>query len=67
MTQVDRRLTTPEAAEWLGMKRRTLEHWRGKGKGPRYLKVGAKVQYRISDLEMFLREVETSDSRTADR
>jgi hypothetical protein len=29
---------------------RTLERWRWQGKGPRYLKVGRRILYRIEDV-----------------
>ena len=32
---------------------RTLEQWRWQGRGPRYLKIGGRVVYRLSDIETF--------------
>lgn len=32
---------------------RTLEQWRWQGKGPRYLKIGGRVVYRLLDVEAF--------------
>jgi hypothetical protein len=32
---------------------RTLEQWRWQGRGPRYLKIGGRVLYRLSDIEAF--------------
>lgn len=32
---------------------RTLEGWRRRGQGPQYLKVGARVLYRLDDLEAY--------------
>ncbi len=32
---------------------RTLEQWRWQGRGPRYLKIGGSVVYRLSDIEAF--------------
>jgi hypothetical protein len=32
---------------------RTLERWRWTGEGPRFLKVGKRVVYRIDDIEAF--------------
>ena len=41
---------------------RTLERWRWAGCGPRYVKVGGRVLYRIEDVEAYeaagLRETE---------
>lgn len=45
------RLTTQEAAEYLGQKQQTLANWRSQGTGPGFYKVGSSVQYRVSDLE----------------
>ncbi len=36
---------------------RTLERWRWAQEGPRYLKIGGRVVYRLSDVEAFEREV----------
>src|SRR5215471_15399640 len=32
---------------------RTLERWRWQGKGPRYLKIGGRVRYRLEDIEAY--------------
>jgi hypothetical protein len=40
------------ADRWL-MSPRTLEQWRWQGKGPQYLKIGARVVYRLEDVEAF--------------
>jgi hypothetical protein len=32
---------------------RTLERWRWLGEGPRYLKLGGRVLYRIADIEAY--------------
>jgi hypothetical protein len=40
------------ADRWL-ISPRTLEQWRWQGKGPKYLKIGAKVVYRLEDVESF--------------
>jgi hypothetical protein len=32
---------------------RTLERWRWLGTGPRYLKIGGRVVYRLDDIEAF--------------
>jgi hypothetical protein len=40
------------ACRWR-MSPRTLEQWRWQGKGPKYLKIGAKVIYRLEDVESF--------------
>ncbi|MDA0989718.1 MAG: DNA-binding protein [Verrucomicrobia bacterium] len=38
------------AARWQ-MSPRTLEQWRWLGKGPQFLKIGARVLYRDEDVE----------------
>lgn len=48
-------LKTPDAAAYLGLSRRTLEKWRGAGKGPRYSRLGRSVVYAVSDLDDFAR------------
>jgi hypothetical protein len=50
----DGRLKTPEAAKFLGVARKTLTNWRYTGKGPRVLRVGGQVFYKIEDLTVFI-------------
>jgi hypothetical protein len=40
------------AERWL-VSPRTLEQWRWQGRGPRYLKIGGRVIYRLPDIEAF--------------
>ncbi|MCD7984832.1 MAG: helix-turn-helix domain-containing protein [Desulfovibrio sp.] len=63
---IQRRINTAEAAEYLGVRPGTMEVWRSLGKGPRYIKLGARVVYEIADLDAFAasRVVETSDTAT---
>ena len=42
-----------ELAERWSLSPRTLEQWRWRGIGPRYLKLGGRVIYRLSDVEAF--------------
>lgn len=50
-------LATPEeVAEMLRIPLTTLYAWRTRGKGPRAVKVGRHLRYRLSDLEKFLAE-----------
>lgn len=50
-------LGTPEqVAEKLGVTEKTLNYWRYKGTGPRYLRVGKHVRYRWRDVEEWLRQ-----------
>lgn len=32
---------------------RTLERWRWRGEGPRFIKIGGRVVYRLEDIEAF--------------
>jgi len=41
---------------------RTLERWRWERKGPRHLKVGGRVLYRLEDVEAFERNGLSSDA-----
>lgn len=47
-------LTTENAAEYLDLKKQTLEIWRVYGKGPKFLKIGRSVRYRKADLDTYL-------------
>ena len=46
-----RYLRTPEASRFVGLSIRTLEKHRIYGTGPRYLKLGGRVVYRVEDLQ----------------
>ncbi len=47
-------LTTPEAAERLGVSPTTLKMWRYHGLGPRYIKVGRLVRYDTGELDEYV-------------
>jgi hypothetical protein len=47
-------LTVEEAAHWLRCGFRTLNRWRGEGRGPEYQKLGKKVFYTITALEAYV-------------
>jgi hypothetical protein len=53
---LDRSLESCDAAPVLGVKALTLKVWRRNGTGPRYIKFGNRVRYRLSDLEAWLAE-----------
>jgi excisionase family DNA binding protein len=54
-------MTQKQVAEMLGLSTATLESWRIRGKGPRYLKLGRCVRYLVADLEAWIeRRVSTS-------
>lgn len=46
-------LTQIELAQRWRISPRTLERWRWLGQGPRYLKIGGRVVYRLEDIESF--------------
>lgn len=47
------RLNQIELARRWKISPRTLERWRWLRQGPRYLKIGGRVVYRIEDVERF--------------
>ena len=45
---------TPEAlAERWEIETDTLTQWRWNGRGPKFLKIGGRVRYRLEDIEVF--------------
>ena len=47
-------LTTKEAAEFLGLKEKTLRIWRMDKKGPNYIRINRSIRYRRDDLDEFV-------------
>ena len=45
------KITQEQLAERWHLSPRTLEQWRWLGKGPKFLKIGARVLYREEDVE----------------
>ena len=59
-------LTPAQTAQRLGVQMRTLEAWRLRGGGPKYIKVGRLVRYRERDVAEWLASRErtsTSDQQ----
>ena len=54
MTDQNTFLNSDQAAEYLGLKRPTLEAWRCRGNGPQFVKLGRLVKYRRADLDAFI-------------
>lgn len=56
MSQTQKVAYTPKEVEVLyGLDYQTLANWRAKGKGPRYVKAGARrVLYRRTDLDKWM-------------
>jgi hypothetical protein len=53
------------AALLLDLKVKTLRRWRWAGKGPRFVKLGSAVRYRLADLDQFIaagQRTSTSDT-----
>ncbi|WP_297541757.1 helix-turn-helix domain-containing protein [Roseovarius sp.] len=48
-----RHLNQIELSRRWNISHRTLERWRWTGEGPPYLKLGGRVLYRLSDIEVF--------------
>jgi hypothetical protein len=48
-----RRLVTVELSRRWHLSPRTLEQWRWKRIGPRYLKIGGRVLYCLDDIEAY--------------
>ena len=58
-------LKQTEVAQRWCVSHRTLERWRWTGQGPRFLKVGGRVVYRIEDIEAYeADQLRTSTLRT---
>ena len=49
----DTRLTQIELAARWRISHRTLEYWRSLGEGPRFIKIGRLVIYRMEDVVAF--------------
>ncbi|MCP4316422.1 MAG: helix-turn-helix domain-containing protein [Hyphomicrobiales bacterium] len=52
--QTPQRRNTAEAADYLGLARRTLEKYRIHGGGPAFYKLGRRVVYDTDDLDAWL-------------
>jgi predicted DNA-binding transcriptional regulator AlpA len=48
-----RHLTQRELADRWNKSEATIERYRSDGVGPKYLKIGGKVMYRLEDIEQF--------------
>ena len=46
-------VNTRQAAEILGLKHNTLEIWRCRNQGPKYIRLGRRVLYDLEELEDF--------------
>lgn len=48
-------LTEDEAAGFLNLSSRTLQAWRVRGCGPKFVKVGRSVHYQVEDVQEFVK------------
>lgn len=46
-------LTPCELAKRWKMQAKTLSQWRWSGKGPKYIKMGGNIRYKLGDVEEF--------------
>jgi len=67
MSEIQKKLNTAEAAEYLGVRPNTLEVWRCKHKGPHYSKIGSHVLYDMADLEAFFHARAVSTLKSPDK
>lgn len=49
-------LTAKQAAEYLHVREQTLNNWRQIGRGPRFVRMGRLIRYRLSELDKFVEE-----------
>jgi hypothetical protein len=61
-----RHLNQIELARRWCLSPRTLERWRWLGQGPRYLKIGGRIVYRLDDVEEFERAQLRTPASTAE-
>ncbi len=54
--QVPALLTRPEAAEYLRLKTQTLAAMACHGRGPRFVRCGRSVRYRLADLDGWMEQ-----------
>jgi len=47
-------MSPPELSDYAGPAVQTLAIWRMKNKGPRYVKIGGRIRYRLSDVDEWL-------------
>ena len=54
-------LTPDQVAERYQVSPDSLKEWRYKGVGPKYLRIGKRVRYRMADLERWEQEQEAAN------
>jgi hypothetical protein len=64
-SEPDALLTEAQASQVLNLSVRTLQAWRGRGRGPCFVRAGRAVRYRPSDLSIWIKEQTVSPSGPA--
>lgn len=49
-------MTSIEVAEYTRLSKKTIDTYRGKGTGPKFIKLGRKVFYKKSDVDAWIEE-----------
>ncbi len=57
----DRLITEKEVQSLLRLGESTVQQWRLKGRGPRFVKLGRTVRYRLSDVQEYVRTLGTTN------
>lgn len=60
----DKLLTQRDVKEITGLADSTLEQWRLKGKGPKFIKLGRLVRYKMSDVQSYISGLQEFQSTT---
>lgn len=63
VTSPTQRLGIAEAAELLGVSRRTLYAWRAAGYGPRSVKYAGRLYYRSDDCYRWMAQAEAASAK----
>ena len=58
-------IDSAQLAQYLGAQVATVEGWRHKDMGPRYIKVGRLVRYRTEDVEKWLKSNTRNSTKKA--
>ena len=62
-TEFNRRLLdVKESAEYLNLSKSTLDKWRCYGEGPKFIKMGRAIKYRMSDLDDYIASRQSSST-----
>jgi predicted DNA-binding transcriptional regulator AlpA len=55
-TQPHALLDTEQTADYLRVQQQTLANWRVEGRGPKFVRVGRLIRYRLSAIDSWLAE-----------